>query len=69
MRLEVENLITVQYHTNLDAGKKEDWPEYLVCRPHVGDYVCSMNGLKLRVVSVVHCHDGSKPYLHVELNK
>lgn len=65
--------------TALDAFKRERWPEEMVCRPIVGDYVQSEDGIRLRVVSVTHSnryaifdiHPGDKKYesvLIVELH-
>ena len=71
-------MIRVVCRTNLDNYKREIWPNQMVARPVVGDYVKSRSGRKLRVVEITHtanltdasgfqtCGD---PCLIVELNR
>jgi hypothetical protein len=71
--MEFKISIPVIFHTNLDIGKRCEWPLSLSCKPQVGDYVSDIyNKVELRVVRVIHSSkkdDPYSPYLKVELNK
>lgn len=65
-------MIRVKVHTNRDVGHSVDWPEKMICRPLIGDYVRALGGqCELRVVRVTHITDlpeYNAPYLLVEVN-
>lgn len=47
-------MIRVHCRTNLDDFKHEIWPHYFACRPMKGDYVQSVTGARLQIVSITH---------------
>ena len=54
----------VHCHTNIDEGKRHEWPTEMSCRPLVGDCVESRGGMILRICRVTHQMSG---VLDVEL--
>jgi len=47
-------MVKVFCNTNLDAYKKEIWPDSFGCRPIIGDFVLSKNGVRLRICEITH---------------
>ncbi len=72
-------MINVYCRTNLDNYEREEWPEVMVCLPHIGDRVEAKSGNSLRVVGITHSvytekHWSHKdkigqPYVIIELHK
>lgn len=57
-------LVKVRCYTNLDSFSKEEWPIYMY-NPKVGDYVKSITGRRLRIVSITHLfNDNSWPHTY-----
>jgi|WetSurSiteA1Bulk_404760.scaffolds.fasta_scaffold87985_2 hypothetical protein len=42
-------------HTNLDAYRREEWPNTFIIVPNRGDNVESSSGNILKIVSITHC--------------
>lgn len=62
--------IPVFCHTNLDKFRMVEWPQWMCCRPQIGDYVQGSGGHRLKVVSVTHIVDSNRlPKLRVELHE
>ena len=67
--------IRCRCQTNLDEYHRVNWPNYLCCKPEIGDRVKSINHNKiLKIVGITHrVDDGSTgvrgPYLEIELHK
>lgn len=47
-------MIKVVCNTDLAAYKSAIWPTRLACRPEIGDFVLSKNGLRLKVCEITH---------------
>jgi len=66
--------IKVHFHTNLDIGRHVSWPEFVCCKPQVGEYVRSSNDLELKIVRITHCskrdgnYDLTGAFLSIELH-
>jgi hypothetical protein len=69
-------VIEVRCRTNIDKWKMEKWPEKMVDRPILGDFVESENGVVAKVVEITHKWDKDRygdpprprPYIAVELH-
>lgn len=68
--------IRVSCFTNIDEYKQEAWPEKMICRPVVGDWVQSHSGKKLQIVAITHQQifathvlNNDVVFLNIELRK
>lgn len=57
--------------TNLDEFAREQWPNFVACRPIVGDKVESSSGKQLKVCAITHSMSQGKnfPVLRIELHR
>jgi len=68
-------MVRYKCHTNVDAGRNQEWPTDFVYPPKLGESVRSEGGYTLKVVDLTHCVERSKPertlipYVLVELNQ
>lgn len=64
-------MIKVICQTNLDDYQKEYWPDFMSCRPQLGDWVRSRSGRELKIVKITHATNKTteQPMLLIELWK
>ncbi len=70
------SFVRCECFTNINAHKREQWPDVFLCVPRIGDRVTAKSGFSLKVVGVTHGvydekHQPSPfmPYVLVELNR
>jgi hypothetical protein len=68
-------MISIYCFTNIDDYQRKSWPESLACRPLVGDWMQSTDGLTLKVGRITHAIRRvdaicvAEPYLRIELHR
>jgi hypothetical protein len=43
-------MLIIEFYTNLDDYKREDWPINFPVIPNIGDYVRSLSGKELKII-------------------